>query len=96
MAGTVWKPISDDVHVASIGAIGVAPSNPKIIYFGTGDVSEVGGSVNQGDGVYKSTDGGRTWQHTGLEDSWHIGALWIDLRNPDIVVVAALGKDVLS
>jgi photosystem II stability/assembly factor-like uncharacterized protein len=90
--GTVWKPISDDVHVASIGAIGVAPSNPKIIYFGTGDVSEVGGSVNQGDGVYKSTDGGRTWQHTGLEDSWHIGALWIDLRNPDIVVVAALGK----
>jgi photosystem II stability/assembly factor-like uncharacterized protein len=89
--GMVWKPISDSVHVASIGAIVVAPSNPQIIYFGTGDVSEVGGSVNQGDGVYKSIDGGKTWHHMGLGDSWHIGAMWIDPRNPDTVFVAALG-----
>jgi photosystem II stability/assembly factor-like uncharacterized protein len=89
--GMVWKPISDDVHVASIGAIVVAPSNPQIIYFGTGDVSEVGGSVNQGNGVYKSADDGKTWHHMGLEDTWHIGAMWIDPSNPDVVVVAALG-----
>ena len=89
--GTIWKPISDDVPVASIGALGVAPSDPKTIYFGTGDVSEVGGSVNQGNGMYKSTDSGKTWLHIGLVDSWHIGALWIHPTNPDIVVVAALG-----
>jgi hypothetical protein len=89
--GMIWKPISDAVPVASIGAIGVAPSNPDIVYVGTGDVSEVGGSVNAGRGVYKSVDAGSTWTHIGLEHTWHIGALWIDPKNSDIVVVAALG-----
>lgn len=90
--GIVWNPISDhQIDVASIGAMEVAPSNSKIIYAGTGDVSDVGGSVNQGDGMYKSSDGGQTWRHIGLEDTRHIGEIWIDPKNPDTVLVAALG-----
>ncbi|MDR3700199.1 MAG: hypothetical protein P4L56_11220 [Candidatus Sulfopaludibacter sp.] len=90
--GVIWTPISDSVPVSSIGAVAVAQSNPNIVYFGTGDVSMVGGSVNMGDGVYKSTDAGKTWQHIGLEETEHIGALWVDPHNPDIVLVAALGR----
>jgi photosystem II stability/assembly factor-like uncharacterized protein len=89
--GMVWKPIFDAAHVASIGAIAVAPSNPSTVYIGTGDVSNVGGAVNQGNGVWKSTDAGETWQHIGLDDSRHIGAMWVDPRNADVVFVAALG-----
>ena len=89
--GMVWKPIFDKQRVASIGAIAVAPSNPDIVYIGTGDVSNVGGAVNQGDGMWKSTDAGATWQHIGLDDSRHIAALWVDPKNPDIVFAAALG-----
>lgn len=58
--GVVWTPISDAVPISSIGAVAVAYSNPNIVYFGTGDVSMVGGSVNMGDGVYKSVDAGKT------------------------------------
>ncbi|HEV2385714.1 MAG TPA: hypothetical protein VGS20_00525 [Candidatus Acidoferrales bacterium] len=89
--GLVWKPSFDQEHVASIGALEVAPSNPKIIYVATGDVTDVGSSVNQGDGMYKSTDGGLTWRHIGLDDTRHIGTIWVDPRDPDVVVVAALG-----
>ena len=91
-SGVVWTPIFDEAHVDSIGAVSVAPSNPSIIYVGTGDVSMVGGSVNFGNGVWKSTDAGKTWLHAGLDDSEHIGNLWIDPRDPNVVVVAALGK----
>jgi photosystem II stability/assembly factor-like uncharacterized protein len=92
-AGTVWKPIADgQISVASIGAIVVAPSNPDIVYVGTGDVSLVGAAVNIGDGVWKSTNAGHTWTHVGLDDTEHIGTMWISPTNPDIVVVAALGK----
>jgi photosystem II stability/assembly factor-like uncharacterized protein len=91
--GVVWTPIFDQVRTtSSIGAVSVAPSNPSIIYVGTGDVSMVGGSVNFGDGVYKSTDAGKTWQHIGLEETEHIGNLWIDPRDPNTIVVAALGR----
>jgi photosystem II stability/assembly factor-like uncharacterized protein len=89
--GMVWKPIFDAAHVASIGAIAVAPSNPNIVYIGTGDVSNVGGAVNQGNGMWKSTDAGETWQHIGLDDSRHIAAIWVDPKNPDVVFAAALG-----
>ncbi len=90
--GVVWTPISDSVPVASVGAMVVAPSNPDVVYVGTGDVSMVGAAVNMGNGVWKSTDAGRTWTHMGLDQTEHIGAMWVDPKNPDVVVVAALGK----
>jgi len=91
-AGTEWKPVSDSVPISSIGAVTVSESNPNIIYFGTGDVSLVGGSVNMGNGIYKSTDAGATWQHIGLDETEHIGNLWVDPHNPDVMLVAALGR----
>ncbi len=90
--GVVWTPISDAVPISSIGAVAVAPSKPDVVYFGTGDVSMVGGSVNMGNGVYKSTDAGKTWQHVGLDETEHIGNMWVDPHNPDVVLVAALGR----
>ena len=90
--GVVWNPIFDAEPVSSIGAVAVAASDPNIIYVGTGDVSMVGGSVNFGNGVYKSTDAGKTWAHVGLDESEHIGGIWIDPKNPNIVLVAALGR----
>ena len=89
--GVVWSPIFDEMRVASIGAIAVAPSNPAIVYVGTGDVSDVGGAINEGNGVYKSTDSGKTWTHIGLEATQQIGGMWIDPKNADVVLVAALG-----
>ena len=90
--GVVWTPISDSVPISAVGAVAVAQSNPNIVYMGTGDVSMVGGSVNFGNGIYKSADAGKTWQHIGLEESEHICTIWVDPRNPDIVLVAALGR----
>jgi len=92
--GVVWTPIFDQVPTptSSIGAIQVSISDPNTVYVGTGDVSMVGGSVNMGDGVYKSTDAGKTWRHVGLDETEHIGNMWVDPKNPDIVLVAALGK----
>src|SRR5713226_5760265 len=88
--GTVWKPIFDKEPAASIGALALAPSNPNIIYAGTG-VNGVYSDIGSGNGIYKSTDAGETWQHAGLEDSRHIGRILIDPRNPDLVLVAAIG-----
>ena len=87
--GNTWKPIFDDVHVASVGAVAVAPSDPKVVYVGTGDRS--GWSFTTGKGVYKSTDAGQTWANVGLESSQYIGGLVIDPRNADVVLVAATG-----
>ena len=94
-AGVVWRPIFDQVHVASIGAIAVAPSNGNIVYVGAGDFSAAStafGAVNQGDGVWRSDDGGRNWRHIGLEDTAHISMILVDPKNPDVVLVAALGQ----
>src|SRR6266849_4949849 len=88
--GTVWKPIFDKEPVASIVAMALAPSNPNIIYVGTG-VNTISADSSYGDGIYKSLDGGENWQHAGLEDSRHIGRILVDPRNPDIVLVAAMG-----
>ena len=82
--GTVWAPIFDQVPISSVGAVSVAISNPNIVYVGTGDVSMVGGSVNMGNGVYKSTDAGKTWRHIGLDETEHIGNMWVDPKNTDV------------
>ena len=90
-AGATWKPIFDDLKAsASIGAIAVAPSNPNILYVGTGE-GNLRGNVTWGDGVFKSTDAGATWTHIGLNDSRQIGALIVDPRDPNVVLVAAIG-----
>src|SRR5258708_32149562 len=68
----------------------VAPSDPNVIYVGMGETS-IRGNVSHGDGVYKSTDGGKTWTHLGLEDTRHIAKVRIHPQNPDLVYVAALG-----
>ena len=89
-AGRTWVPIFDDQPVASIGALAVAPSAPNVIYVGSGE-STLRDSVGFGNGVYKSTDAGRTWTHLGLDDTQHIGKIAVDPRNPDVVFVAAIG-----
>jgi photosystem II stability/assembly factor-like uncharacterized protein len=93
-AGHTWFPIADDpktgIPIGSIGAIDVAPSNPSIIYVGTGE-PDIRSQHSYGNGMYKSTDEGKTWSHIGLEDSEHIGRVAIDPTNPNRVFVAALG-----
>jgi len=89
-AGRIWEPVFDAQPVASIGAIAVAPSAPDIVYVGSGE-STLRDSVGYGNGMYKSTDAGRSWTHIGLDDTQHIGKIAIDPRNPDIVFAAAIG-----
>ena len=89
-AGRVWEPIFDSQPVASIGALAVAPSAPDTIYVGSGE-STLRDSVGYGNGVYKSTDAGKTWTHLGLDDTQHIGKIAVDPRNPNVVFVAAIG-----
>ena len=89
-AGVTWEPIFDGQPIASIGAIAVASSNPNVIYVGTGE-SDIRSALSSGDGVYKSTDGGKTWTNVGLRDTRQISRIAIDPRNPDVVYVAALG-----
>jgi photosystem II stability/assembly factor-like uncharacterized protein len=87
-AGVTWFPIFDQVtSVDSVGAIQVAPSNPDIIYAGAGD--PIGGSL--GNGMWKSTDAGKTWQHIGLEDTVKIDRILVDPTDPNLVIVSALG-----
>ena len=90
-AGTTWTPIFDAVtSVASIGAVAVAPSDTSVIYVGTGDMP-TGGNINEGDGVYKSVDAGRTWQRMGLDSSKQIPSILVDPRDPTLVLAAAQG-----
>src|SRR5580704_152991 len=89
--GNSWQPITDgQLKTSSVGAIAVADSDPNVIYVGMGE-SCVRGNASNGDGVYKSVDGGKTWRNVGLQDSQTIGAVRIHPRNPDIAYVAALG-----
>jgi photosystem II stability/assembly factor-like uncharacterized protein len=88
--GNAWRPIFDGQPIGSIGALALAPSNPNIIFVGTG-VNGVYSDIAYGNGIYKSTDAGETWQHLGLDDTRHIARILIDPRSPEIVLVAALG-----
>ncbi|HEY8055016.1 MAG TPA: hypothetical protein VIE13_03795 [Terriglobales bacterium] len=89
--GQHWENISDrDFKTGSIGAMAVAPSNPKIIYVGSGD-SAPRNTVLTGDGMYKSTDGGKSWKQIGLADTHMINWILVDPQNPDVVYVASLG-----
>ena len=89
-AGDSWKPMFDAEKIASIGAIAVADSDHNIVYVGTGEACPRG-NISYGDGVYKSVDAGHTWKNLGLKDTRQIGALIVHPKNPDIVLVAALG-----
>jgi len=90
-AGETWYPIFDSVKdVSSIGAIEVAPSDPNVIYVGTGDII-TGGGINEGNGVYKSTDAGRTWKHLGLDATKQIPTMMVDPKDPNIVLIGAQG-----
>ena len=90
-AGVTWRNVSDGyLKTSSVGAIAVSDSDPGVIYAGTGE-STIRGDVSHGDGVYRSTDAGRTWSHLGLADTRHISEIRIHPRDPDRVWVAALG-----
>jgi photosystem II stability/assembly factor-like uncharacterized protein len=89
-SGRTWRPIFDSQPVASIGAIAVAPSNADVLYVGTGE-ADMRSQISYGNGVYKSTDAGKTWRHVGLDDTRQIGRILVDPRNADVVFVAALG-----
>ncbi|MFQ6045549.1 MAG: WD40/YVTN/BNR-like repeat-containing protein [Gemmatimonadales bacterium] len=88
--GASWTPLFDDQPTASIGDVTLAPSNPNIVWVGTGEPQNRQSSP-WGNGVYRSTDAGRTWKHMGLEETRHIGRIVIHPTNPDIVFVAAAG-----
>jgi photosystem II stability/assembly factor-like uncharacterized protein len=89
--GTYWRNVSDGFFKrASVGAVAVAPADPNVIYAGMGETT-IRGNVSHGDGVYGSTDAGRTWKHLGLEATRGIGKVRVDPRNPDVVFVAAFG-----
>ena len=90
-AGRTWNPIADEgIPIGSIGAIAVAPSNPNIVYVGTGE-PDIRSQHSYGIGVFKSTDAGKTWTHIGLEATRQIGRIVVDPANPNRVYVAALG-----
>lgn len=90
-AGRTWKPIFDHEPVGSIGAIAVAPSNPRVVYVGTGE-ADMRSDIAAGDGVYRSDDGGKHWKFVGLKATRHIGKIIVDPKNPDVAYVAALGN----
>ncbi|MEP7345558.1 MAG: glycoside hydrolase, partial [Gemmatimonadaceae bacterium] len=88
--GRVWSPIFDAANTGSVGAIAVAPSDPDVIYVGSGEGLQRP-DLSTGDGIYKSTDGGKTWSHLGLRDGQQIPQIIIDPRNPNRIFVAVLG-----
>jgi len=89
-AGRTWMPIFDGLEIGSVGALAVAPSNPQIVYAGSGEGLQRP-DLSVGDGVYKSADGGSTWTHLGLRDGQQIGSMAVDPANPDRLFVAVLG-----
>src|SRR5262252_4191217 len=90
--GNRWEPIFDKQPVAAIGAIAVAPSDPSVIWVGTGEAWAIRDSDVMGDGVYVSTDSGKDWAHVGLDDTGRIGRILVHPTNPDIAFACALGR----
>src|SRR5579859_5345772 len=89
--GVYWENVSDGFFkTAAIGALAVADSDPNVVYAGMGETC-IRGNVSHGDGVYRSTDAGKTWRHLGLEGTRHIAKVRVHPHNPDLVYVAALG-----
>ncbi len=88
--GLSWKAVSDPYFGGTIGAIGISESNPDVVYVGTGEYP-IRGNVTHGDGVYKSTDGGKTWVYVGLADTRQISRVKVHPKNPDVVYVGAMG-----
>ncbi len=89
--GVSWNPVSDSFfETSSVGAVAVAPSNPDVVYVGMGE-TELRGNIIQGDGIYKSTDGGKTWTHASLEKTMATARIRVDAANPNLVYVAAFG-----
>ena len=89
-AGTSFRPVFENEHVSSGGMIAIAPSDTNTVYYGTGEPNSRN-SMSPGNGVFKSTDGGKSWQSVGLQATQHIGRIVVDPRNKDVVYVAALG-----
>jgi photosystem II stability/assembly factor-like uncharacterized protein len=90
-AGTFWECVTDGfLKTAAVGAVAISDSDPNVIYAGMGETT-IRGDVSHGDGVYKSTDGGKTWNNVGLADTRHIAKVRVHPQNPDLVYVAALG-----
>src|SRR5262249_24280702 len=88
--GAHWEAIFDDQPVSSIGSLAVAPSDPNVVWAGTGE-SFIRSNISIGNGIYKSTDAGKTWTHAGLDATGRIGRIVIDPRDPDVVLACALG-----
>jgi photosystem II stability/assembly factor-like uncharacterized protein len=88
--GVSWDPLFEKQTTSSIGSIAVSESDPNVIYVGTGEAC-IRGNISFGDGVYRSNDGGKTWNNIGLKDSRYIGAVIVHPTNPDVAFVAALG-----
>jgi len=88
--GITWAPVFDSEPIASVGALAVAPSDPQVLYVGTGE-ADMRSDISYGNGMYRSRDGGRHWQHVGLEDTRHIGKILVDPENAQTALVAALG-----
>src|SRR4051794_17083192 len=89
--GLVWRPVTDgQLKSSSVGAVAVSESNPDVVYIGMGE-TELRGNIMQGDGVYKSTDAGKTWKHVGLADTQAISRIRVHPTSPDVVYVSTLG-----
>ena len=92
-AGESWGNISDGFfNTASVGAIAVSESDPNVVYVGMGEAPVRGVMTSHGDGVYKSTDAGKTWSHMGLEKTRQISKIVVDPNNPDVLIVGAQGS----
>src|SRR3954464_15426037 len=90
--GIRWTPVSDSMPVTAIGALAVAPSDPNVVWAGTGEAWAIRDSDVIGDGIYKSVDAGKTWTHMGLDETGRIGRIVVHPTNPDIVFACAIGR----